>query len=99
MPAKPGLARDTAAAGPGIEIEIWELDESGFGRFVSGIPTPLGIGKVALANGSELCGFICEASATQGATDITEYGGWRAYLASQARSRLLVEATNITPST
>jgi allophanate hydrolase len=99
VPAKPGLVRDATASGPGIEVEVWELDEAGLGRFVSDIPAPLGIGKVALADGLELCGFICEASATQGATDITEYGGWRAYLASQAGSRSSAEATNITPPT
>lgn len=99
VPAKPGLVRDATSPGPGIEVEVWELDEAGLGRFVSGIPAPLGIGKVALADGSELCGFICEASATQGAADITEHGGWRAYLASQARSRSSAEATNIMPPT
>jgi allophanate hydrolase len=26
-------------------------------------------------------GFICEAIGTQGATDITAFGGWRAWLA------------------
>jgi len=84
VPAKPGLMRDATAPGPGIEVEVWELDEAGFGRFVSGIPAPLGIGKVSLADGSELCGFICEASAIQGAADITGYGSWRAYVAGLA---------------
>jgi allophanate hydrolase len=28
-------------------------------------------------------GFTCEAVALEGATDITSFGGWRAYLASR----------------
>jgi allophanate hydrolase len=48
-----------------------------FGSFVALIPSPLGIGKVKLSNDEEVCGFICEAFATEGAEDITFSGGWR----------------------
>ena len=96
LPAKPGLVRDAAAAGEGIEIEVWELDEPEFGRLVAGIPAPLGIGKVTLIDGSEVCGFICEASALQGATEITGYGSWRTYVASQPAARP-VECNPVTP--
>jgi allophanate hydrolase len=47
---------------------------------VAEIPAPLGIGKVELDDGSWLPGFICEPYALQGAQDITELGGWKAYL-------------------
>ena len=33
---------------------------SAFGNFVSNIPSPLGIGKVELANGTFVSGFIAE---------------------------------------
>ena len=82
VPAKPALVRgsdDAGSPGSGIEIEVWELDEAEFGRFVAGIPAPLGIGKVSLADGSEVSGFICEPSAIKDAADVTETGGWRAY--------------------
>jgi allophanate hydrolase len=46
------------------------------------VPAPLGIGTLALADGSSVQGFLCEAQALQGALDITHFGGWRAYLAS-----------------
>ena len=53
-----------------------------FGSFVAGIPAPLGIGRTRLADGREVPGFICEPSALVGATDVTEWGGWRAWLNS-----------------
>lgn len=79
-PAKPGLVFDGEGAG-GIEVEIWEMDDAAFGSFVALIPPPLGIGTLTLADGSGVKGFICESHAVHGATDITAYGGWRAWLA------------------
>jgi allophanate hydrolase len=78
-PSKPGLVFDGAGAG-GIEVEIWEMDEGAFGSFVALIPAPLGMGTVTLADGSAVKGFLCEAHATQGAEDITAFGGWRAWI-------------------
>ena len=51
-----------------------------FGGFVAAIPAPLGIGSVQLADGSVVKGFVCEPFATEGAPDITAFGGWLAYL-------------------
>ncbi len=77
--AKPGLVFDGEGAG-GIEVEVWEMDEASFGSFVAAIPPPLGIGTLVLADGRRVKGFLCEAHATQGAEDITVFGGWRAWL-------------------
>ncbi|MGW5706313.1 allophanate hydrolase [Amycolatopsis japonica] len=79
VPPKPGLVR-VASGGEPIEAEVWDLPLSGFGEFVAGIPAPLAIGKVRLADGSEVSGFVCEPGAVEGAQDITEYGGWLGYL-------------------
>ena len=79
---KPGLVRDPGYDGPGIEIEIWSLDPPAFGRFVERIPAPLGIGKVALADGGDVSCFLCAGTAVKGAAEITGFGGWRAYIAS-----------------
>jgi allophanate hydrolase len=54
-----------------------------FGSFVAGIPSPLGIGKVELESGVSLPGFICEEGGIADAKDISQFGGWRAYLASK----------------
>jgi allophanate hydrolase len=58
------------------------LPSSAIGAFSQFIPAPLGLGRVRLADGSDVTGFIGEPLATEGATDITEFGAWRAYLAS-----------------
>jgi allophanate hydrolase len=78
-PAKPALVRDATGAGH-IELEIWRLSREAFGAFTAAIPPPLAIGNVTLADGTSVKGFVCEPHALQGATDITEYGGWRAWL-------------------
>jgi allophanate hydrolase len=78
-PAKPGLVRDPAYAGPGIAVEVWALPAAAFGSFVAHIPAPLGIGRLTLADGSEVSGFLCEAHAVQGAVEISAFGGWRAW--------------------
>ena len=79
-PLRPGLVR--AARGARIEVEVWEVPLHTFGSFVAAIPAPLGIGKLELEDGRWVCGFLCEAHATGDAADITELGGWRAYLNS-----------------
>jgi allophanate hydrolase len=49
---------------------------------VASIPAPLGIGTLTLQDGSEVQGFLCEATAALDAEDITHFGGWRAYRAN-----------------
>ncbi|WP_294769645.1 allophanate hydrolase [uncultured Rhodoferax sp.] len=81
-PPKPGLVRVADGAGGRIALEIWEMPAAHYGSFVALIPAPLGIGTLQLADGSSVQGFVCEAVATQGATDITHLGGWRNYMAA-----------------
>ena len=83
-PFRPSLVR--AASGRCIEVEVWELPSTELGSFLDGIGAPLGLGKVQLVDGSVENAFICEHGLLGDAVDITEFGGWRAYLASQARS-------------
>ena len=80
VPPKPGLVRDPDFVGGGIAVELYALPPDGFGRFVASIPAPLGIGKITLADGREVCGFLCEACGVRGAREITSLGGWRAYI-------------------
>ncbi|WP_119155222.1 allophanate hydrolase [Caldimonas tepidiphila] len=82
-PLRPGLVR-AAEGGAAIEVEVWELPARHFGSFVAGIPAPLGIGKTLLADGSSVPGFICEPAGLDGAQEITQHGGWRAFLAARA---------------
>jgi len=82
-PLRPGMVR-VAEDGAAIEVEVWELPSSELGSFLTGIPAPLGLGKVELADGSWETGFICEPYGLAGAEDITDHGGWRAWLASRS---------------
>jgi allophanate hydrolase len=83
-PPKPGLVRDPESGGAGIELEIWRLPESTLGGFLKLIPAPLGLGTIILSDGRQVNGFICESRALGNAVDITEYGGWKAYLSKTA---------------
>jgi allophanate hydrolase len=83
VPPKPGLVR-VAEHGAAIAVEVWELPVAAYGSFVAGIPAPLGIGSILLADGSVVQGFLCEPVAVAGAQDITHLGGWRAYLARES---------------
>ena len=65
-----------------IEVEVWTIPATEFGSFVADIPAPLGIGKVQLEDGRMVSGFICEPYGLEGAKDISDLGGWRAYQSS-----------------
>lgn len=78
-PFRPGMVR-VAEGGVAIEVEVWELPSAELGSFLTGIPAPLGLGKVQLADGRWETGFICEPYGLEGARNISELGGWRAYL-------------------
>lgn len=78
QPPKPGLVRD--AKGAAIEVEVYDMPAESLGTFLAGIPAPLGLGAIELADGSWVNGFICEPCALTDADDITAWGGWRNYL-------------------
>ncbi|MEU9051858.1 allophanate hydrolase [Streptomyces sp. NPDC048384] len=80
-PPKPGLVHvGPGAGGAAIEAEVWRLPAEGLGRLLADLPRPMALGRVELADGSHVPGFLCEPAALAGAEDITSYGGWRAYL-------------------
>ncbi|CAN5134047.1 allophanate hydrolase [soil metagenome] len=79
VPAKPGLIHQPGFGGTGIAIEIWLLPPAAFGAFFAKIPAPLGIGKISLAGGGSVSGFLSEGWGVEGAREITEFGGWRAF--------------------
>ena len=93
VPPKPGLVR--GAAGAPIEVELWDMPVEALGSFVALIPAPLGIGTLTLADGREVKGFICESWATDGARDITEFGGWRAFMAAERAQATAKDAAHV----
>jgi len=81
-PMRPGLVRDPDSTA--IEVEVWAMPADQVGGFLQLIPAPLGLGSVELADGEWVRGFICEPVGIDGATEISAFGGWRAWLESQA---------------
>ena len=79
---KPGLLRSDEGKGTSIDVEVWALPPDGFGAFVAAIPSPLGIGTLALDDGTNPKGFLVETFGLKDATDISHLGGWRKYIAS-----------------
>ncbi len=85
-PKRPGLLRVAAGEGHAIALEVWGLPAEGFGTFVAGVPAPLCIGTLRLADGTTPKGFLVEPEGLMGATDISHFGGWRAFIASLSPS-------------
>ncbi|MFF7340184.1 allophanate hydrolase [Streptomyces sp. NPDC008163] len=79
-PPKPGLVRVVPGGGGAVPGERWTLSPAALGRFLAALPAPLSLGRVELAGGSWVLGFQCDPDSAARGTDITEYGGWRAYL-------------------
>lgn len=79
-PPRPGLLRVEKGRGAAVEVELWAMSPDAFGRFVATVPSPLSIGSLKLADGRMVKGFLVEAEATRNARDISDFGGWRAYL-------------------
>lgn len=80
-PRKPGMVR-VGTGGSAIAVEVWAMTPEAFGDFIAGVPAPLGVGTIDLADGTSVKGFLCEAAGTEGAEEITRFGGWRDYVAS-----------------
>ncbi len=80
---RPGLIQDPQ--GRSIALEIWALPKQAFGDFIEQIPAPLTIGSIKLKDGQRVKGFLCESAGTQGALDISHFGGWRAFCQQQEK--------------
>jgi allophanate hydrolase len=88
VPPKPGLVRVGRETGASIELEVWRIGHAGLGRLIGGVAAPLSIGAVELLDGSKVSGFVCDSRVTPSARDITEWGGWRAFVAQEAAATL-----------
>lgn len=82
----PGMMRVTPPMqGQSITVEVWALDADGLVSVLEAEPPGLTIGRVRLQSGAEVLGVLAEPWIIQGQREITEYGGWREYLAASAR--------------
>jgi len=78
-PPRPGLVH-VREGGGSIDVEVWEIPSEQFGSFFNGIPSPLALGSLMLADGKMVKGFLCESYAIEGTKEITHLGGWRNYV-------------------
>jgi allophanate hydrolase len=91
-PPRPGLLR-VEKGGGAVVVEVYDLPVAGFGRLVASVAPPLAIGTVELADGETVKGFLCESWAAARARDITDFGGWAAFL----RAAVPAPGINLTP--
>ena len=80
----PAMLR-TPGEGTSVALEIWDVPVTGLANILLAEPPGLSIGKVVLRDGSIVLGVLGEPFLCQGQREITQYGGWRAYIASKGR--------------
>jgi gamma-glutamylcyclotransferase (GGCT)/AIG2-like uncharacterized protein YtfP len=76
----PGMLR-VREGGHEIAVELWDVDAPGLVRILEGEQPGLAVGRVRLADGSEVLGVLAEPYRIEGQVEITAAGGWRAYAA------------------
>ncbi len=76
----PAMMR-VSADGRSIALEIWSLPLAGLAKILQQEPAGLCIGKIKLADNSEVLGVLGEPFLCEGQREITEFGGWRNYIA------------------
>jgi allophanate hydrolase len=79
-PPKPGLVRVGADEGTAIGGELWLVSNPMLGDFLAALPAPMSLGRVTLADGSEVVGFGCAMDAWRDGEDISTHGDWPTYL-------------------
>lgn len=71
------------SGGVAVAVEVWSVPAAGVAAILQQEPPGLSIGKVRLADGSEVLGVLGEPILCEGMREITEFGGWRAYIAAR----------------
>jgi hypothetical protein len=77
----PAMLRDSTA-GASIQLEIWRLSCEAFVDILGQEPPGLCIGKIHLRDQSVVLGILGEPYICEGQKEITQWGGWRKYIAS-----------------
>lgn len=73
--------------GASVAVEIWAVPAHGMSFLLLLEPPGLCIGKVRLSDGEEVLGVLGEAFLCEGRKEITQWGGWRAYIAHLAEEK------------
>lgn len=75
----PAMLRVTEGGAP-VAVEIWELPAEEIASLLQREPAGLSIGWVTLEDGERVLGVLGEPWLCEGQKEITEWGGWRAYV-------------------
>jgi len=78
----PAMVR-VATGGVAVAVEVWSVPAAGVSAILLQEPPGLSIGKVKLADGSVVLGVLGEPILCEGKKEITEFGGWRNYIAGK----------------
>lgn len=78
----PAMLRVTTGGAP-VAVEVWAVPPAGLATILTHEPPGLCIGKVKLADGSQVLGVLGEPALCEGQKEITSFGGWRTYAARQ----------------
>jgi gamma-glutamylcyclotransferase (GGCT)/AIG2-like uncharacterized protein YtfP len=80
----PAMVR-VASGGVSVAVEVWTVPAEGLANILLQEPPGLSIGKVTLSDGEEVLGVLGEPLLCEGQREISQHGGWRAYVASRRR--------------
>lgn len=78
----PAMVRVKAGGVP-VAVEVWSVPPAGLASVLLKEPAGLSIGKVKLADGSEVLGVLGEPILCEGQKEITQFGSWRRYVESK----------------
>jgi hypothetical protein len=70
--------------GVAIALEIWAVPPAGLSQILMQEPPGLCIGKIVLANREIVLGVLGEPFLCRNQLEISQWGGWRSYIASKA---------------
>ncbi len=79
----PGMVR-VREGGVAVAVEVWAVPPAGLAEVLLREPPGLSIGKVKLSDGEVVLGVLAEPILCEGQREITQHGGWRAYMAAKA---------------
>ena len=80
----PAMIR-VASGGVSVAVEVWAVSPEGLAQILLQEPPGLCIAKVRLSDGEDVLGVLGEPLLCEGQHEITQHGGWRAYIASKKR--------------
>ena len=79
----PAMVKDEQGAA--IDVELYEISKEGMQEVLSKEPEGLTIKEITLIDGSKVQGVVGLPFIIENRKEITNYGGWRNYLASKEK--------------